>query len=56
MFLVRLNNLTKPFNAIVSFCHDVDKTNKCAPSPWAVEQNSTTFEWIVKGLPIFHTF
>ncbi len=30
--------------------------NKCAPSPWVVEQNSTTLEWMVKSLPTFHTF
>jgi cytochrome c oxidase subunit 1 len=30
--------------------------NKCAPSPWAVEQNSTTLEWMVKSPPAFHTF
>jgi cytochrome c oxidase subunit 1 len=30
--------------------------NKCAPSPWAVEQNSTTLEWMVKSPPVFHTF
>nr|YP_003412110.1 cytochrome c oxidase subunit 1 [Phaeoceros laevis]ACT75318.1 cytochrome c oxidase subunit 1 [Phaeoceros laevis] len=30
--------------------------NKYAPSPWAVEQNSTTFEWMVQSLPAFHTF
>jgi cytochrome c oxidase subunit 1 len=30
--------------------------NKCAPSPWAVEQNSTTLEWMVKSSPTFHTF
>nr|WRK84378.1 Cox1 [Phylloglossum drummondii] len=30
--------------------------NKCAPSPWAVEQNSTTLEWMVQSPPAFHTF
>nr|QIA60542.1 cytochrome c oxidase subunit 1 [Odontoschisma grosseverrucosum] len=30
--------------------------NKCAPSPWAVEQNSTTLEWMVPSPPAFHTF
>jgi cytochrome c oxidase subunit 1 len=30
--------------------------HKCAPSPWAVEQNSTTLEWMVKSPPTFHTF
>nr|YP_009746556.1 cytochrome c oxidase subunit 1 [Pohlia nutans]QII41552.1 cytochrome c oxidase subunit 1 [Pohlia nutans] len=30
--------------------------NKCASSPWAVEQNSTTLEWMVKSPPAFHTF
>nr|AOH05942.1 cytochrome c oxidase subunit 1 [Psilotum nudum] len=29
---------------------------KCAPSPWAVEQNSTTLEWMVQSPPAFHTF
>nr|YP_009674929.1 cytochrome c oxidase subunit 1 [Haplomitrium hookeri]QDE12916.1 cytochrome c oxidase subunit 1 [Haplomitrium hookeri] len=29
--------------------------NKCAPSPWAVEQNSTTPEWMVPSPPAFHT-
>lgn len=28
---------------------------KCAPSPRAVEQNSTTLEWMVKSPPAFHT-
>nr|QIA60836.1 cytochrome c oxidase subunit 1 [Makinoa crispata] len=30
--------------------------NECAPSPWAVEQNSTTLEWMVPSPPAFHTF
>nr|YP_002860270.1 cytochrome c oxidase subunit 1 [Nothoceros aenigmaticus]ACC86793.1 cytochrome c oxidase subunit 1 [Nothoceros aenigmaticus] len=30
--------------------------NKYAPSPWAVEQNSTTPEWMVQSPPAFHTF
>nr|YP_009863119.1 cytochrome c oxidase subunit 1 [Anthoceros punctatus]QKD76575.1 cytochrome c oxidase subunit 1 [Anthoceros punctatus] len=30
--------------------------NKYAPSSWAVEQNSTTSEWMVQSLPAFHTF
>jgi len=30
--------------------------NKCVPSPWAVEQNSTTLEWMIKSPPAFHTF
>jgi cytochrome c oxidase subunit 1 len=30
--------------------------NKCAPSPWDVEQNSMTLEWMVKSPPTFHTF
>nr|QGQ61929.1 cytochrome c oxidase subunit 1 [Riccardia planiflora]QIA60710.1 cytochrome c oxidase subunit 1 [Riccardia latifrons] len=30
--------------------------DKCASSPWAVEQNSTTLEWMVPSPPAFHTF
>nr|YP_009674886.1 cytochrome c oxidase subunit 1 [Metzgeria furcata]QDE12874.1 cytochrome c oxidase subunit 1 [Metzgeria furcata] len=30
--------------------------NRCASSPWAVEQNSTTLEWMVPSPPAFHTF
>jgi len=30
--------------------------NKCTTSPWVVEQNSTTLEWMVKSPPTFHTF
>jgi cytochrome c oxidase subunit 1 len=30
--------------------------NKCAPSPWVVEQNSMTLEWMVKSPLAFHTF
>jgi cytochrome c oxidase subunit 1 len=27
-----------------------------APSPWVVDQNSTTLEWMVKSPLVFHTF
>nr|UQV94655.1 cytochrome c oxidase subunit 1 [Haplopteris ensiformis] len=30
--------------------------NRCAPSPWAGEQNSTFTEWMVQSPPAFHTF
>jgi cytochrome c oxidase subunit 1 len=30
--------------------------NRCAPSPWATEQNSTTLEWMLQSPPAFHTF
>jgi cytochrome c oxidase subunit 1 len=30
--------------------------NKCAPSPWAVGQDSTTFEWMIKSPLAFHRF
>lgn len=30
--------------------------NKCAASPWTLEQNSTTLEWLVDSPPAFHTF
>jgi cytochrome c oxidase subunit 1 len=29
---------------------------KCAPSPWAAEQDATTLEWMVQSPPAFHTF
>ncbi|PHT50441.1 hypothetical protein CQW23_10188 [Capsicum baccatum] len=32
------------------------KNKRCAPSPWDVEQNPTTPEWMVQSPPAFHTF
>jgi cytochrome c oxidase subunit 1 len=49
------------FSVIGIFCFFVrvftlTNENKCAPSPWAVEQNSTILEWMVKSPLAFHTF
>jgi hypothetical protein len=30
------------------YARTLTSQNKCAPSPWVVEQNSTTLEWMVK--------
>ncbi len=30
--------------------------NKCAPRPWAIEQDSMTLEWMIKSLLGFHRF
>eukprot|EP00850_Spirogloea_muscicola_P004561 SM000019S05105 [mRNA] locus=s19:914330:914997:- [translate_table: standard] len=30
--------------------------HKCAASPWATQDDSTTLEWMVQSPPAFHTF
>ncbi|KAI5669091.1 hypothetical protein M9H77_18944 [Catharanthus roseus] len=32
------------------------KNRRCAPCPWALEQNPTTPKWMVQSPPAFHTF
>nr|GFC43718.1 cytochrome c oxidase subunit 1, mitochondrial [Tanacetum cinerariifolium] len=33
-----------------------ENNKRCALSPWAIEQNPTTPEWMVQSPPAFHTF
>jgi cytochrome c oxidase subunit 1 len=42
------------FFAVVYFTLTSD--NKCASSPWAAEQDTTTLEWMVQSPPAYHTF
>jgi cytochrome c oxidase subunit 1 len=44
------------FFVVVTITLSSGKNKRCAPSPWAVEQNSTTLEWMVQSPPAFHTF
>ncbi|KAG6736894.1 hypothetical protein POTOM_060185 (mitochondrion) [Populus tomentosa] len=44
------------FFVVVTITLSSGNQNKCAPSPWALEQNSTTLEWMVQSPPAFHTF
>jgi len=44
------------FFLVVAITLSSGKNQKCAPSPWALEQNSTTLEWMVQSPPAFHTF
>ncbi|KAF9660773.1 hypothetical protein SADUNF_SadunfMtG0009300 (mitochondrion) [Salix dunnii] len=44
------------FFVVVTITLSSGNKNKCAPSPWALEQNSTTLEWMVQSPPAFHTF
>ncbi|KAI4990750.1 hypothetical protein ZWY2020_039121, partial [Hordeum vulgare] len=41
---------------VVAITSSSGKNKKCAESPWAVEQNPTTLEWLVQSPPAFHTF
>jgi cytochrome c oxidase subunit 1 len=44
------------FFVVVAITSSSGKNKKCAESPWAVEQNPTTLEWLVQSPPAFHTF
>ncbi|CAL9070206.1 unnamed protein product (mitochondrion) [Musa banksii] len=44
------------FFVVVTITSSSGKNNRCAPSPWAVEQNPTTPEWMVQSPPAFHTY
>ncbi|KAL8464752.1 hypothetical protein ACS0TY_034309 [Phlomoides rotata] len=44
------------FFMVVTITSSSGKNKRCAPSPWAVEQNPTTPEWMVQSPPAFHTF
>lgn len=44
------------FFVVVAITLSSGKNKRCAESPWAVEQNSTTLEWLVQSPPAFHTF
>ncbi|CAK7328609.1 unnamed protein product [Dovyalis caffra] len=44
------------FFVVVTITLSSGNKKKCAPSPWALEQNSTTLEWMVQSPPAFHTF
>ncbi|CAN1350371.1 Cytochrome c oxidase subunit 1, partial [Linum perenne] len=44
------------FFVVVTITSSSGNNKRCAPSPWAVEQNSTTLEWMVQSPPAFHTF
>ncbi|KAL0386387.1 UNVERIFIED_CONTAM: Cytochrome c oxidase subunit [Sesamum latifolium] len=43
------------FFVVVTITSSSGKNKRCAPSPWAVEQNPTP-EWMVQSPPAFHTF
>ncbi|CAI9265943.1 unnamed protein product [Lactuca saligna] len=44
------------FFMVVTITSSSGNNKRCAPSPWAVEQNPTTPEWMVQSPPAFHTF
>nr|ULQ69445.1 cytochrome c oxidase subunit 1 [Guaduella macrostachys] len=44
------------FFVVVAITSSSGKNKRCAESPWAVEQNPTTLEWMVQSPPAFHTF
>ncbi|KAL6557412.1 cytochrome c oxidase subunit 1 [Orobanche minor] len=44
------------FFVVVTITSSSGKNKRCAPSPWAIEQNPTTPEWMVQSPPAFHTF
>ncbi|KAL3520249.1 hypothetical protein ACH5RR_018398 [Cinchona calisaya] len=44
------------FFVVVTITSSSGKNKRCAPSPWVVEQNPTTSEWMVQSPPAFHTF
>lgn len=46
----------RSFFVVVTITSSSGNNKRCAPSPWAVEQNSTTLEWMVQSPPAFHTF
>ncbi|MFS7962667.1 putative cytochrome c oxidase-like, subunit I superfamily [Helianthus anomalus] len=44
------------FFVVVTITSSSGNNKRCSPSPWAVEQNPTTPEWMVQSPPAFHTF
>ncbi|KAL3511858.1 hypothetical protein ACH5RR_024575 [Cinchona calisaya] len=44
------------FFVVVTITSSSGKNKRCAPSPWAVEQNPNTSEWMVQSPLAFHTF
>uniref|UniRef100_A0A251V3C5 Cytochrome c oxidase subunit 1 n=2 Tax=Helianthus annuus TaxID=4232 RepID=A0A251V3C5_HELAN len=44
------------FFMVVTITSSSGNNKRCAPSPWAVEQNPTTPEWMAQSPPAFHTF
>ncbi|KAK2995392.1 hypothetical protein RJ640_029024 [Escallonia rubra] len=44
------------FFVVVTITSSSGNNKRCAPSPWVLEQNSTTPEWMVQSPPAFHTF
>ncbi|KAL5710147.1 cytochrome-c oxidase [Ranunculus cassubicifolius] len=44
------------FFVVVTITSSSGNNKRCAPSPWVVEQNPTTLEWMVQSPPAFHTF
>ncbi|KAM3376680.1 hypothetical protein P3S68_015395 [Capsicum galapagoense] len=44
------------FFVVVTITSSSGKNKRCAPSPWVIEQNLTTLEWMVQSPPAFHTF
>lgn len=44
------------FFVVVTITLSSGNNKRCAPSPWAVEQNSNTLEWMIQSPPAFHTF
>ncbi|KAI4973065.1 hypothetical protein ZWY2020_015054, partial [Hordeum vulgare] len=57
---IQIIQMLTGWNALSSFVVIITsssgKNKKCAESPWAVEQNPTTLEWLVQSPPAFHTF
>nr|YP_010938926.1 cytochrome oxidase subunit 1 [Dystaenia takesimana]WLE73743.1 cytochrome oxidase subunit 1 [Dystaenia takesimana] len=44
------------FFVVVTITSSSGNNKRCAPSPWAVEQNPNTPEWMIQSPPAFHTF
>lgn len=44
------------FFVVVTITSSSGNNKRCAPSPWAVEQNPNTPEWLIQSPPAFHTF
>ncbi|VAH19736.1 unnamed protein product [Triticum turgidum subsp. durum] len=44
------------FFVVVAITSRSGKNQKCAESPWVVEQNPTILEWLVQSPPAFHSF
>ncbi|KAL8120490.1 hypothetical protein AgCh_017605 [Apium graveolens] len=44
------------FFMVVTITSSSGNNKRCAPSPWVVEQNPNTLEWMIQSPPAFHTF